>query len=168
MLTIFLGLSQVATKCGYKPPQRGEPPAKLSPPAQSSPGVIKAPHPKGTARKEAKGAKKPEPVPAPPTKHTLTTKDLLSQAAAVAGRVEVPDRLRGVLERAIDARQHCADWFRTSKVDNEYSNEGHRQYIEILEQTLDIIGRSKKVANCVKTRKKPESVSDEQNDPILS
>lgn len=70
------------------------------------------------ARKKAKAelAKKPAGSEAPVVKHKLTTKDLLDQAQAVAGRVEVPDGLILVLRRAIRARQRCAEWFTATKV----------------------------------------------------
>ncbi|KAH6676318.1 hypothetical protein B0J14DRAFT_615901 [Halenospora varia] len=48
-------------------------------------------------------------------RYTITTRDLLEQAQVVAGRVEAPDGLRHGLRRAIQARQRCAEWFRTSK-----------------------------------------------------
>jgi hypothetical protein len=51
----------------------------------------------------------------------------------------MPTGLRRVLERAIHARQRCAEWFQTSMVENKYSNEGHQHFIEVLEQTLDIL-----------------------------
>jgi hypothetical protein len=62
----------------------------------------------------------------PPTaKYTITTRELLEQARIVAGRVELPANLERVVERAIQARKRCAEWFKASKVENEFSNGGH-------------------------------------------
>ena len=93
------------------------------------------------ARKQAHEASKQEEETPPTVKYTFTTKDLLEQAQIVAGRAEVSGGLQKVLERAIQARQRCAEWFQASKVENEYSNEGHQHFIGVLEQTLEIIGK---------------------------
>ena len=78
--------------------------------------------------------------------YTVTTKELLSQAQAVAASVNpavtLPAGLRNIVERTIRARQRCAEWFRRSKVQNKYSNEGHAHFIKVLEQSLDILDPS--------------------------
>lgn len=102
---------------------------------------------KGKARKQAHEESKLHDETPSITKYTITTKDLIEQAQVVAGRVEIPGSLERVLERAIQARQRCAEWFQTSKVDNQYSNEGHQHFIAILEQTLDIIRKRKAEAD---------------------
>lgn len=96
------------------------------------------------------------------TKYTITTKDLLNQANAVAGRFEIPPTLRIVLERAIQARQRCAEWFQASKVRNQYSNEGHRHYIEVLEQTLNIL-ETRKAASAGKKATDMLTNANEEN-----
>ncbi|KAF7869865.1 hypothetical protein EAF04_004649 [Stromatinia cepivora] len=74
---------------------------------------------------------------------SVFTTYVIEQAQAIAGRVELPQTVRKVLKRAIHARQRCADWFQISKVENQYSNEGHQHFITILEQTLSILDRQK-------------------------
>ncbi len=51
----------------------------------------------------------------------------------------MPGGLRKVLERAIQARQRCAEWFRTSKLQNKYSDEGHQHFIDVLKSALEIL-----------------------------
>ncbi|KAI9053041.1 hypothetical protein LZ554_003311 [Drepanopeziza brunnea f. sp. 'monogermtubi'] len=96
---------------------------------------------KGKARKLAKesSTKGPAPnsnFPKKTVTYRISIKDLLNQARAVAGRVELPNSARRVLERAIRARRRCAEWFEVSKVNNGLSNEGHRYFIQVLEQPL--------------------------------
>lgn len=108
---------------------------------------------KGKERKAAKDAadkgKKPTveapESPAPATvKYTITTGELLRQAEAIIqtsekSRVRMPASLRAVVERAIRARQRCSEWFRKSDVRNEYADKQHTHFIEILEQSLQIL-----------------------------
>jgi hypothetical protein len=51
----------------------------------------------------------------------------------------MPPSIRKVLERAIEARERCADWYQAAKIENEYSNEGHRHFIDILEHAHSIL-----------------------------
>ena len=110
---------------------------------------------KGKERKAAKDAadkaRKPNvdgpesPAPAIGTvKYTITTGELLRQAEAIIrtsekSRVRMPASLRAVVERAIRARQRCSEWFRKSEVRNEYADKQHTHFIEILEQSLQIL-----------------------------
>lgn len=135
----------------------------------------KQPRLKGKARKLAKESalksKTDEALPeanGPKIKYTITTKDVLAQAQAVAGRVELPQFVRKILQRAIHARQRCADWFQASKVENQYSNEGHRYFISILEQTLSILDKRKNEKASEKTADLTPNISSETGDAELS
>jgi hypothetical protein len=153
VLTCHSGLSQAAVACGWKGSldsgSVSKPQQPLQPlePNKGSNGPSK--RLKGKARKQAEKDKSENKTESsgfssePGVKHTITTKDLLRQAEVVAGRINMPTGLRRVLERAIHARQRCAEWFQTSMVENKYSNEGHQHFIEVLEQTLDILGTHK-------------------------
>ncbi|TVY81856.1 hypothetical protein LSUE1_G002898 [Lachnellula suecica] len=129
--TFTTWLSNAAMACGYEASDRSGPETSTGP---------KKNRPKEKARKKAREASEKEELP---VKHTITTKDHLQQAHIIAGKVEVPETLQKILERAIQARQRCAEWFRTSKADDHFSNEGHQQFIGVLKQTLKIIGRQK-------------------------
>ncbi|KAF4629354.1 hypothetical protein G7Y89_g8792 [Cudoniella acicularis] len=164
-------LSRAAIAVGYKVPERcTNPPSK--PFTQATPtNPTKKNRQKGKARKLTReAAKNQQEIETPPTiRYTITSRNLLEQAQAVAGRVEVPDGLRKVLKRAIEARQRCAQWFQTSKVENQYSNEGHQHFISVLEQTLEILGPGKETPSAAdvkeKTKGKKRQV-DEASDAL--
>ena len=76
--------------------------------------------------------------------YTITNKELLAKASKVAaapsGVVAVPFRMRRVLERAISARRHCAEWFAmTSNNDDLREEDGHLHFIAVLEQAFSIL-----------------------------
>lgn len=132
------GLSRAAITCGYKAPQRPGPASEVSVPTSSPANKIRL---KGKARKETRAATKQEEKTPPTVTCTITTRDLIEQARIVAGRVEVPDSLQRVFERAIQARKRCTEWFQASKIDEQDSNEAHQHFISVLEQTLEILGK---------------------------
>ena len=161
-------LAKAAITCGYKPQatkrQPSEQPGPIkSPASKGSSDIPKAPisktalpltgRLKGKERKAAKdaadNAKKSnadtsESPVLSTVKCTITTAELLRQAEAVTkshkrARVQMPASLRGVVERAILARQRCSEWFRKSNVRNEYSDKQHTYFIEILKRSLKIL-----------------------------
>jgi hypothetical protein len=74
-------------------------------------------------------------------KYSLTTKDLLRQAEAVAAsqKLSIPASTIRVVEPCIKARIHCNSWFKKTYVQNEYSNGGHSRFLEVLQEVLDIL-----------------------------
>jgi hypothetical protein len=154
-------LSKAAAACGYKSPRA----AAASP--SSPPKPVLAPKPltetsnaskltlaeklRAQAEKKAKKREEkkkgtsvdlaPEPVPIPTLKHTVKTQELLRQAEAVSEspKTKIPDAIMLVLERAIQARKRCTTWFERTGIDNGQSTDGHRHFIEILEQALKIL-----------------------------
>ncbi|TGO53607.1 hypothetical protein BCON_0120g00040 [Botryotinia convoluta] len=92
-----------------------------------------------TARKLTKESKErqkvQESVPvlrAPSKKYTITTTEILKQAKFGTGKIELPQTVRKVLQRAIHARKRCADWFESSKFGNQSSNKGDQHFIGLL------------------------------------
>ena len=76
--------------------------------------------------------------------YTITTEELLRQAAAVSkvrveSRVEMPASLRSVVQRAIRARQRCSQWFQRAGVQNQHADKQHLHFIGVLEQSLEIL-----------------------------
>ena len=78
--------------------------------------------------------------------YTVTTKDLLSQAKAIAEcikpRVTLPASLQSIVQRAISARQRCTAWFRESNIRNKYTDEAdkrHLHFISVLEESLKLL-----------------------------
>lgn len=51
----------------------------------------------------------------------------------------MPANIRNVVERAVRARQRCSECFRTSGVDNPYTDKQHIDFIGIFEQLMNII-----------------------------
>ncbi|KAF7903320.1 uncharacterized protein EAF01_006369 [Botrytis porri] len=101
---------------------------------------------KGKARKLAKECKErqqvQESVPVlktPSKKYTITTIEILKQAKFVTEKIELPQTVRKVLQRAIHARKRCADWFESSKFGNQSSNNGHQHFIELLQDILSAL-----------------------------
>ncbi|KUJ16294.1 uncharacterized protein LY89DRAFT_554124, partial [Mollisia scopiformis] len=118
-------LSKAAIACGYEIPS--EHLQKPTPTAQTK-AQTPSKRLKGKARKEAAEIPKVEtgkPDTRPIIRYVVPTKELIKQAEVVAkqGKRVLPQGLRRVANRAIDARRRCADWFRTSKVKNEHSDE---------------------------------------------
>jgi hypothetical protein len=154
-------LSKAAAACGYKSPRATAAPpfpppkpvlAPKSPTATSSASNLTlAEKLRAQAEKKAKKREEknkgtsvdlaPEPVPIPTLKHTVKTQELLRQAEAVSEspKIKIPDAIMIVVERAIQARKRCTAWFEKTGIDNGESNDGHRHFIEILEQTLKIL-----------------------------
>ncbi|TEY82776.1 hypothetical protein BOTCAL_0027g00140 [Botryotinia calthae] len=136
-------LFKSATACGY------EMPAITTSIIENVPSPIPVlntqPRLKGKARKLAKLEKKSRekqkaqenvPVLRSPSKYTITTTEILKEAKFVTGKTELPKKIRKVLQRAIDARKPCADWFESSKFVSQYSNKGHQHFIGLLQEIL--------------------------------
>lgn len=101
---------------------------------------------KRRARKLAKESRErqnvQESVPvlrAPSNKYIITTAEILKQANFVTGKIELPQTVRKVLQRAIQARKRCANWFESSKFGNPSSNRGHQHFIELLQDILSAL-----------------------------
>ena len=98
-------------------------------------------------------------------KYTVTTAELLRQAEAVAKsprepRIRLPANLRGIVERAIRARQRCSEWFQKSEVRNPYADKRHDHFIQILRQCLHLLEPNEETKDTtVKHRKQDESES---------
>jgi hypothetical protein len=154
-------LSKAAAACGYKSPRAAAAPPP-SPPkpfltsksltaTSSASNLTLAEKLRAQAEKKAKKREEkkkgtsldlaPEPVPIPTLKHTVKTQELLRQAEAVSEgpKTKIPDAVMLVVERAIQARKRCTAWFERTGIDNSQSTDGHRHFIEILEQTLKIL-----------------------------
>ena len=130
---------------------------------------------KGKDRKAAKnaadGIKTPtdehNQAPTPTTvKYTITTEELLRQAAAVTearvrSRVEMPASLRSVVQRAIRARQRCSQWFQSSGVQNQHADKQHLHFIGVLEQSLKILEPCMEMDGVVPDHQKQEETSPE-------
>lgn len=76
--------------------------------------------------------------------YTVTTRELLAQATAIAQstvkpRISMPSSLRSVVERAIQARRRCTEWFQRSDIRNEYSNQQHKHFVNVLTDSLKIL-----------------------------
>ncbi|KAH8678639.1 hypothetical protein BGZ60DRAFT_358773, partial [Tricladium varicosporioides] len=123
--TFTTWLSKAAIAVGYKPPETIANPIPEIPPSVKATRKKKAKARKATGEAENVPSEDANPVP---IRYAITTRDLLEQAQVIVGRVEVPDGLRHALQSAIQARQRCAEWFQTSKIENQYSN-GHQHFI---------------------------------------
>jgi len=98
------GLSKAAITVGYKVPST---PAPASIPPRDVP-TTKKPRAKGKARKAAKDTKTSSDEEPQTTTYSLTSRDLLDLAQAVAGRVELSDSLReGVGARNTSPKAVC-------------------------------------------------------------
>lgn len=151
-------LGRAAELCGYKQPAK---PKKLSesapkpppsaPTAPPAPKTASAPAPrlKGKARAAAKKAQahvEPERTTqsdehVPTVKeYAVTTQELLEQIDTVSkskSKVSMPSGIKKVLERAIDARRRCSDWYESAKHDAAIlDNGGHRHFISLLQDAF--------------------------------
>ncbi|TGO11520.1 hypothetical protein BTUL_0107g00040 [Botrytis tulipae] len=79
---------------------------------------------------------------APSNKYIITTEEILKQANFITGKIELPQTVRKVLQRAIRARKRCAHWFESSKFGNQSSNRGHQHFIELLQDILSALDQS--------------------------
>lgn len=68
-----------------------------------------------------------------------------AEAVAASNKVSIPASIIRVVERCIKARQRCAAWFKKTDVRNDYSDEGHARFIEVLQEVLETL------KPCVKT-----------------
>ncbi|KAK5674274.1 hypothetical protein LTS10_013012 [Elasticomyces elasticus] len=120
-------LSNAAKSCGYVVKTDETPAAQAAPPPAPANGPSKASRLKGKERKLAKQAATATPgtksVPSPnqPQK-----------------KYKISD-VQHVLQRAITARQRCTAWFKQTGLQNEYSNEGHEHFVNILERALKLL-----------------------------
>lgn len=140
VFTTWLG--QAAEACGLKSKIKQ---ASKNPQANAGASANATPRLKGKERKLAKEAaakSKEKPIAAAVT-YNVTTQDLLRQAETVAkankrGTI-LPENVLRVLERAINARQRCSDWFTKTGLDNGYSKEGHNYFISVLRKARDLL-----------------------------
>ncbi|KAL8996515.1 MAG: hypothetical protein Q9169_003982 [Polycauliona sp. 2 TL-2023] len=153
-------LAKAASAVGYSPngtkhqqAQKPEPKPELEVPATTQSTARKGARLKGKARKVAKDAAESSKLPnaetsgspiSPAVMYTITTRDLLRQAEAVAQfymnfGISMPANLRGVVQRAIRARQRCSEWFCKSGVSNHYADKQHTYFTSILEQSMRIL-----------------------------
>ncbi|CCD52747.1 hypothetical protein BofuT4_P001940.1 [Botrytis cinerea T4] len=132
-------LFKSAKACGYEMPKITT--STIEDVSIPIPILNTQPRLKGKARKlaklekesrEKKKAQETVPVSRSPSKYTITTTEILKQAKLVTGKIEFPQKIRKVLQRVIDARKRCADWFESSKFGNQYSNKVRRSEQEIL------------------------------------
>ncbi|KAF7872868.1 uncharacterized protein EAF02_008939 [Botrytis sinoallii] len=140
-------LFKSAIACGYKIPIVTSPIQDVLTPV---PVLKPQPRLKGKARKLAKESKDKqkvqESVPvlrAPSNKYTITTTEILKQANFVTGKIELPQTVRKVLQRAIQARQRCANWFESSNFENQSSNKGHQHFIGLLKDILSALDQGR-------------------------
>ncbi|MCJ1353173.1 MAG: hypothetical protein MMC33_003158 [Icmadophila ericetorum] len=159
-------LTQAAARCGFKSndiKQQERDVTLNSNPGPSMSVVSNAGEPsssrlKGKDRKLAKQAAVDGKIKGPANfeeslpsstigQYTVTTKDLLSQARAVAEcvkpRVTLPASLQSIVERAIHARQRCTEWFRKSNIRNRYADESDKRHLHftgVLEESLKLLG----------------------------
>lgn len=171
-------LANAAASSGYKPQATKRPhseqPAQVKSVNSDSP-LPSTPKLKGRERKLARDAaakaKKPK-VDTPKAqlpstvKYTITTAELLRQAEAVTesrptSRVQMPAALRAVVERAIQARQRCSEWFQKSQVHNKYADNQHTHFIEILKQSLKIL------EPCVEEAEPSAKVHGKRAEPLV-
>lgn len=144
-------LGQAAEACGRHPNSA----TKLcAPNFQSTPQVgTNAPKPrlKGKARKAAKQAKA-NGAPGdtfnganrnttPKIKeYAITTQELSEQIEAVSqseSKVTMPSRIRKMLQRAIDARRRCAEWYESANAAvASLDKGGHHFFIDVLQDAL--------------------------------
>ncbi|KAM0191116.1 hypothetical protein ACHAPC_002386 [Botrytis cinerea] len=147
-------LFKSAKACGYEMPKITT--STIEDVSIPIPILNTQPRLKGKARKlaklekesrEKKKAQETVPVSRSPSKYTITTTEILKQAKLVTGKIELPQKIRKVLQRVIDARKRCADWFESSKFGNQYSNKGHQHFIGLLQEILCALdqGRSDRI-----------------------
>jgi hypothetical protein len=140
-------LHNKAITCGYRSPLPSDSPDSQDQAKRSSSRL------KGKARKEAKllaanTASSATKIPKPPSKHVISTKELLLQAETVAKStnpiVKVPEVVQKLLHDAICARKRCSAWFQRMKVEetrseNDDSNETHEHFISVLESAFQLL-----------------------------
>lgn len=143
-------LHRAAETCGYKHPATGQQTGNAAKPSPDA--VINTPSKrlKGKERKLAKLAgenvsKQPPKVTEPvikTVKYRVTTSELLRQANAIAEstskRVIMPDGIRSILNRAISARQRCAEWYARVGMPNR-SDQGHIYFIDTMQTILELL-----------------------------
>ncbi len=151
-------LAQTAATCGYKPTEihRQDVTSESAKPGSNNLSGSNGPRLKGKDRKAAKDAAAKENKAKPSmgdakaeavttVKYTVTTRELLDQAKAVAEsavkpRITMPFSLRKVVEKAIGARQRCTEWFQKSKIQNKHSDQQHMHFVKVLEDSLSVLG----------------------------
>lgn len=186
-------LAKAAASSGYKPrTTKRRDPVEVGPPkpvatangsettkvlasAPNAPGRMKGKDRKA-AKNAADGIKKltdeHNEAPTPTTvKYTITTEELLRQAAAVTearakSRVEMPASLRSVVQRAIRARQRCSQWFQRSGVQNQHADKQHLHFIGVLEQSLKILEPCLEMDGVVLDHQKQDETSPEKTASI--
>ncbi|KAK5731784.1 hypothetical protein LTR17_011135 [Elasticomyces elasticus] len=143
-------LSNAAKSCGYVVKADETTAPQAVPSHAHTGGPPKATRLKGKERKLAKQAATtiPDTQSAaspnqPQKKCKISVSELLKQAEAVASwtkkTIRLPEDVQHVLQRAITARQRCTAWFKQTGLQNEYSNEGHEHFVDILERALKLL-----------------------------
>lgn len=139
-------LSQTAKACGYRPSTK----PNTAPTATAN--ISKGPRLKGKERKLAKEAAKAKgngKLPVPSTddepasvKYTVTTEEILKQATMIvdSGKcISMPRDVQKVADRAIQARQRCADWFQQAGGENDSATDGHGHFIQVLKKVFHML-----------------------------
>ena len=167
-------LAKAAASIGYKPEakeqQRFTPnkAAKPSSQVQNVENLKPSARLKGKDRKAAKAAAgkvtssngdNVEVAEPTTVKYSMTTASMLRQAKAILqsserARVQMPASLRKVVERAIEARQRCSEWFQKSQIRNKYADKTHAHFIEILKQSLEILEPCMEVVDSTEKHRK--------------
>ncbi|KAI4915341.1 hypothetical protein J4E85_010466 [Alternaria conjuncta] len=148
-------LAATAEKVGY---QRS---SCLAPP-QSTPQPAK--RLKGKARKEAQKAAAAS-ANTPADTYRINVGEFVPMAEAIAKKVpkvEVPGALSKLFDRAIQAREKAATWFKQSHSDTvlDESNQTHAHFVEILRNAADILQPLVKESVPRAQRKEPSQKSD--------
>lgn len=76
-----------------------------------------------------------------PTITKISTQKILLYAHFVAARgtIDLLRRMLHILEKTIEARKRCAEWFQETKFNNGQSDEGHLYFIRILEKIFVLL-----------------------------
>ena len=158
-----------AEACGYRAPESHIYPAPSSsvPPPTVPPGRLK-----GKARKEAKmaaaAAAQTSPISQKKPAIKLPTTQIIVQATVVVGctkpKVTMPISIQTVLQRAIDTRKRCTDWFQSTVCEGgsniQESNAKHEYFIQVLQRARDIL------EPCFQRPKVKEGSDIPQDDPV--
>lgn len=155
-------LGRAAAACGYKS-QAKKVPEDVPPPVPDVEDVKDSPSAspttpanpqrlKGKARKQAKQAQaqaQAQAAKAAASKdsvsaasirtvtYEVTTQDLLAQIEAVSTSqigIHMPPAIKQLLNRAIEARQRCSQWYESTK--RSFDEGGHRYFIKVLKDAL--------------------------------
>jgi hypothetical protein len=75
--------------------------------------------------------------------YKIPLKEFTNLAKTIAGStIAVPSHIADLAQRAIVSRERCAAWFGTRTGVDSARNFGHSHFIEVLEETLALLGIS--------------------------